>query len=219
MIPANEPLLLSTRSDDDSRRQLDHSHHQEDGEEPSEPKSQVNQIWLESIKLWQIAGPSIFCRLAMFSLTVITQSFAGHLGDRNLAAISIATTVIISITFGFLLGMASALETLCGKAYGARQYHMLGIYLQRSVVVLFVSSIFMLPLFVFATPVIKFTGQSEAVSELTGEVALWLIPMHLSFAFQFPFMRFLQCQLDTGDCLGVCWGACGSCVIELGISR
>ncbi|KAH9690539.1 protein DETOXIFICATION 27 [Citrus sinensis] len=30
-------------------------------------------------------------------------AFAGHLGDLNLAAISIATTVIISISFGFLL--------------------------------------------------------------------------------------------------------------------
>ncbi|KAF3327033.1 Protein TRANSPARENT TESTA 12 [Carex littledalei] len=28
--------------------------------------------------------------------------------------------------------MTSALETLCGQAYGAKQYHMLGIYLQRS---------------------------------------------------------------------------------------
>lgn len=32
--------------------------------------------------------------------------------------------------------MASALETLCGQAYGAKQYHMLGIYLQRSWIIL-----------------------------------------------------------------------------------
>ena len=34
------------------------------------------------------------------------------------------------------LGMASALETLCGQAYGAKQNHMLGIYLQRSCILL-----------------------------------------------------------------------------------
>ena len=36
------------------------------------------------------------------------------------------------ITFSFLLqlGMSSATETLCGQAFGAKQYHMMGIYLQ-----------------------------------------------------------------------------------------
>lgn len=42
------------------------------------------------------------------------------------------------------LGMASALETLCGQAYGAKQYHMLGIYLQRSWLVL-IGSTYHLP--------------------------------------------------------------------------
>ena len=53
--------------------------------------------------MWKIAAPSIFSRLAMFSMTLLTQAFAGHLGDLDLAAISIATTVIISISFGFLV--------------------------------------------------------------------------------------------------------------------
>lgn len=67
------------------------------------PGSLIRETWLESQKLWQLAGPSILVRLAMFSMTVITQAFAGHLGDLNLAAISIATTVIISFSFGFLV--------------------------------------------------------------------------------------------------------------------
>ncbi|CAI9116206.1 OLC1v1017299C1 [Oldenlandia corymbosa var. corymbosa] len=190
---SDEPLLLHCVGDG--------------GFESYQSQSLWVKTWSESKKIWGIAGPSIFGRLAMFSLTVITQSFAGHLGNRNLASISIATTVIISVTFGFLLGMASALETLCGKAYGARKYHMLGIYLQRSWIVLFVSSIFMLPLFVFASPLLKLMGQSEALSGLTGEVAMWLIPMHLSFAFQFTLMRFLQCQFKTKVIAWVSGGA------------
>lgn len=61
----------------------------------------------ESKKLWHIAAPSIFTRLAMFSITVVTQSLAGHLGDLDLAAISIACTVLISITFGFLVTLST----------------------------------------------------------------------------------------------------------------
>lgn len=93
--------------------------------------------------------------------------------------------------------MASALETLCGQAYGAGQHHMLGIYLQRSWVVLFLSSILLLPMFVFATPMLKFIGQPDAVAEQAGLVAIWLIPFHMSFPFQFSLQRFLQCQLKT----------------------
>ena len=183
---AQEPLLISA-----SEQQL---------EEEANAGSVIKQTWLESKKMWAIAGPSIFSRLALFSMTVITQAFAGHLSNLDLAAISIASTVIIAITFGFLLGMASALETLCGQAYGAKQYHMLSIYLQRSWIVLFLCSILLLPLFLFATPILKLLGQSQtnAVAEQSGVVAMWLIPMHLSFPFQFTLQRFLQSQVKTG---------------------
>lgn len=111
--------------------------------------------------------------------------------------------------------MASALETLCGQAYGARQYHMLGVYLQRSWVVLFFSSIFLLPMFVFATPVLKFIGQPVAVAEQAGLVAIWLIPFHLSFPFQFTLQRFLQCQLKTAI---IAWVSGGALVIHVIVS-
>lgn len=91
--------------------------------------------------------------------------------------------------------MASALETLCGQAYGAKQYNMLGIYLQRSWLVLFSTSLLLLPLFVFATPILELIGTSKAVAEVSGVVAVWLIPLHLSFPFQFTLQRFLQSQL------------------------
>ncbi|KAK7351209.1 hypothetical protein VNO77_10490 [Canavalia gladiata] len=161
----------------------------------------------ESKNHWHIAAPSIFTRLAMFSITVVTQSFAGHLSDLDLAAISIGCTLLISITFGFLLGMASALETLCGQAYGAGHHRMLGIYLQRSWLVLFLSSLFMLPIFVFATPLLRLIGLPVAVAERAGLVAIWLIPFHLSFPFQFTLQRFLQCQLKTGIIAWISGGA------------
>ncbi|KAL8215549.1 hypothetical protein R6Q57_022386 [Mikania cordata] len=182
-----QPLLASISNNEEEH----------EGSKEQLKVSMMQQSWIESKKIWKIAGPSIFARLCLYSLAVITQSFAGHISDTDLAAISIATTVITSITFGFLLGMASALETLCGQAYGAKQYHMLGIYLQRSWVVLLIASFLLLPLFIFATPILKLTGQPAEVAELAGTVAMWLIPMHLSYVFQFSLVRFLQCQLKT----------------------
>ncbi|KMT19736.1 hypothetical protein BVRB_1g007910 [Beta vulgaris subsp. vulgaris] len=173
------------------------------------------ETWDELKKVWQIGGPSIFCRLAMFSLTIITQSLAGHLSDLDLAAFSIATTLLIAISFGFLIGMSTALETLCGQAYGARQHHMLGIYMQRSCVVLFLCAILLLPMFIFAAPLLKILGQSAEVAERTGLVARWLIPMHLSFVFQFSFQRFLQSQLKTAI---IAWSSAVSLAVHAIIS-
>ncbi|KAJ4958908.1 hypothetical protein NE237_026019 [Protea cynaroides] len=64
--------------------------------------SVIQRIWVESKKIWQIAGPAIFSRVVLYAMTLIIQAFAGHLGNLDLAAISIAFTVIISISFGFL---------------------------------------------------------------------------------------------------------------------
>ncbi|CAF2088183.1 unnamed protein product [Brassica napus] len=153
------------------------------------------RVWVETKKLWTIVGPAIFSRLTTNSILVITQAFAGHLGDVELAAISIVINVILGFNFGLLLGMASALETLCGQAFGAKKYYMLGFYMQRSWIVLFVCSVFLLPIYLFTTPVLKFLGQPDDIAELCGVVALWAIPLHFSFCLALPLQRFLQCQL------------------------
>ncbi|KAL8132719.1 hypothetical protein AgCh_008264 [Apium graveolens] len=170
------------------------------------------KVWIESKKLWRVAGPAIFSRVASFSMFVITQAFAGHLGDLELAAISIVTHVILAFDFGLMLGMASALETLCGQAYGAKEYRMLGIYLQRSFIVLFVVSLLLLPVFFLAAPLLKLLGQPDDVAELCGVVSLYLIPLHFSFVFQFPLQRFLQSQLKN---MVIAWVSLGALILHV----
>ncbi|KAF2612786.1 hypothetical protein F2Q70_00007271 [Brassica cretica] len=144
-------------------------------------------IVVETKKLWRIVGPAIFTRITIYLILIIAQAFAGHLGELELAAVSIVSN----------LGMASALETLCGQAFGAKKYDMLGVYLQRSWIVLFLCSILLLPMYFFATPILKYFGQPDDIAELSGTVALWVIPIHFAFAFFFPLNRFLQCQLKN----------------------
>jgi MATE family multidrug resistance protein len=130
----------------------------------------------------------------MYGTNIITLAFVGHLGDLELAAISIAITVVIGFNLGFLLGMGSALETLCGQAFGAKQYHMMGIYLQRSCIVTFVVAVLLVPTYIFTSPILKLMGQSDDIAELSGAVSIWLIPQQFAFVFMFPFQRYLQSQ-------------------------
>ncbi|XXG40460.1 hypothetical protein AAC387_Pa01g1171 [Persea americana] len=90
--------------------------------------------------------------------------------------------------------MASALETLCGQAHGARKYHKLGIYLQRSWIVLFCISILLSPMYMFTAPVLELMGQPKDVAAVAGSLSLRMLPVQFSYPFQFPLQRFFQCQ-------------------------
>ncbi|PIN26441.1 putative membrane protein, predicted efflux pump [Handroanthus impetiginosus] len=93
-----------------------------------------------------------------------------------------------------MLGMGSALETLCGQAFGAGQVHMLGVYMQRSIIVLFASCVLLLPLYLFATPILKLLGQPEEIAKPAGFFTILTIPQMFSMSVSFPTQKFLQAQ-------------------------
>lgn len=74
-----------------------------DDDRENNNKDLTSRVWIESKKLWQIVGPAIFSRISSYTMNIITQAFAGHLGDVELAAISIANTVIVGFNFGLLV--------------------------------------------------------------------------------------------------------------------
>lgn len=75
------------------------------GVSPEERNDQSlsRRLWAETKKLWQIVGPAIFCRLASYTMNIVSQAFSGHLGAVELAAFSIANTVIVGFNFGLLV--------------------------------------------------------------------------------------------------------------------
>lgn len=90
--------------------------------------------------------------------------------------------------------MSTALVTLCGQAYGARQTESSGIYVQRSWIVLVATCIILLPINVYATPILEFFGQDKDIANLAGKYSMQVIPNMFSYAIGFPIMRFLQAQ-------------------------
>ncbi|KAL2543279.1 root hair specific 2 [Abeliophyllum distichum] len=164
------------------------------------------EFMIESRKLWYLAGPAIFTSLCQYSLGAITQTFAGHLGTLELAAVSIENSVIAGFSFGILLGMGSALETLCGQAYGAGRLNMLGVYMQRSWVILITTSFILMFLYIFAAPLLHLIGQTEEISAAAGKLAVWMIPQLYAYALIFPIANWLF-MLKLG------WGLVGAAVV------
>ncbi|CAM8890154.1 unnamed protein product [Rhodiola kirilowii] len=149
---------------------------------------------MESRKLWSIASPIAFNILCNYGINSFTSIFVGHLGNVELSAVAISLSVIANFSFGFLLGMGSALETLCGQAFGAGQVYLLGVYMQRSWIILTATCFVILPLYIYATPVLKLLGQRHDIAEMAGHFSIQTIPQMFSLAINFPTQKFLQAQ-------------------------
>ncbi|XP_030515501.1 protein DETOXIFICATION 34 [Rhodamnia argentea] len=149
---------------------------------------------LESTKLWVIAGPIAFNILCNYGVNSFTNIFVGHIGNVELSAVAISLSVIANFSFGFLFGMGSALETLCGQAFGAGRINMLGVYMQRSWLILTAACFAILPLYIYATPILKFLGQRDDIAVLAGKFTIQVIPQMFSLAINFPTQKFLQAQ-------------------------
>ncbi|RCV08982.1 hypothetical protein SETIT_1G370600v2 [Setaria italica] len=156
---------------------------------------EVREAFLrEAERLWAIAAPITLNILCLYGVNSATQLFAGRLGNLELSAAAVGLSVVSNFSFGFLLGMGSALETLCGQAYGAGRVAALGLYTQRSCLVLAASALLLSPLYAFAGPILRLLGQDERIADAAGDFTLRLLPQMLSLAVAFPTQKFLQAQ-------------------------
>ncbi|KAB1220526.1 Protein TRANSPARENT TESTA 12 [Morella rubra] len=166
-----------------------HSDHEDE-----KKRNYVREFGSESRTLWKLAGPAIFTSICQYSLGALTQTFAGLVGEIELAAVSVENSVIAGLAFGVMLGMGSALETLCGQAFGAGQIRMLGVYMQRSWVILLTTACLLVPIYVWSPPILEVIGETTEISEAAGKFALWMLPQLFAYALNFPIQKFLQAQ-------------------------
>ncbi|TJX43003.1 hypothetical protein E8P77_30605, partial [Soehngenia saccharolytica] len=127
-------------------------------------------VVLEEVKkqCW-IAGPMVSVNLLQYSLQMISVMMVGHLGELALSSASIATSFANVSGFTLLMGMGSALETLCGQAYGAKQYHLLGIQVQRAIFALFCVSIPVAVVWAYMGNILIAVGQDPLISFEAGK--------------------------------------------------
>ena len=90
--------------------------------------------------------------------------------------------------------MASALDTLCGQSYGAKQYHMLGIQMQRAMVVLSLVSIPLAVIWANTGLILTTLGQDPAISQEAQLFAHYMIPSIFAYGLLQCLVKFLQTQ-------------------------
>ncbi|KAK6159121.1 hypothetical protein DH2020_006435 [Rehmannia glutinosa] len=141
-----------------------------------------------------LAGPMMFVNLLLSLVQTISVMFVGHVGELALSGASMATSFASVTGFSLLVGMACALDTYCGQSYGAKQYHMLGIHMQRAMLVLLLVSIPLACIWATAGDILQILGQDPAIAAEAGVYARYMIPSIFPFALLQCQFRFLQTQ-------------------------
>ncbi|OAE32077.1 hypothetical protein AXG93_2278s1570 [Marchantia polymorpha subsp. ruderalis] len=142
----------------------------------------------------KLAWPLILFNVVFFSIPVATLMFVGHLGELELSSASIASSFGMVTAFTVMLGLASTLETLCGQAYGAKNYRMLGVYLQSSYIVCTGAAFLILALWMNVAAILKAMGQDPEIARLAERYLMYMSPGVFGAGILRPTVKFLQSQ-------------------------
>ncbi|KAK6921242.1 Multi antimicrobial extrusion protein [Dillenia turbinata] len=150
---------------------------------------------IEEVKkqLW-LAGPLISVNVLQFCLQLISVMFVGHLGELALSSASMATSFASVTGNSLMTGMASALDTLCGQSYGAKQYHMLGIHMQRAMLILMLVCVPLSLIWANTGAILIAVGQDEEIASGAEVYASYMIPSIFAYGLLQSLNRFLQTQ-------------------------
>lgn len=141
-----------------------------------------------------IALPMIVVTLSQYLQRTSPIFMLGHLGELSLSSASIATSLSNVTGFSLLFGMASALETLCGQAYGAEQFRRVGSFTYGAILCLFIVCLPVSILWIYTEKLLIFIGQDPLISAEAGKFAIYLIPTLFPYAILQCLVRFMQTQ-------------------------
>ncbi|PON75679.1 Multi antimicrobial extrusion protein [Parasponia andersonii] len=136
-----------------------------------------------------IAGPMIIVILSQYFLQIISIMMVGHLGNLYLSSTAVAISFGVVTGFSVLYGMAGALETLSGQAYGAQQYRKLGFQTNTAIFSLILVCLPLCPMWAYMGKILILLGQDPVISREAGRFMLWFIPALFAYATLQPLVR------------------------------
>ncbi|KAK8480156.1 hypothetical protein V6N12_018660 [Hibiscus sabdariffa] len=142
----------------------------------------------------RIAAPMVAVTVLQYLVQVVSVIMVGHLGQLSLSSVAIATSLANVTGFSLHSGMAGALETLCGQAYGLQQYKKLGLYTYSAIISLVLVCPPICVLWIFMDKLLPLVGQGSLISYKARQYSLWLIPGLFASAILKPLTRYLQMQ-------------------------
>ncbi|GLT70674.1 hypothetical protein SLA2020_427360 [Shorea laevis] len=160
-------------------------------------KIDVPTVAEEAISIAKIAFPMILTGLMLYLRPLISMIFLGHLGELALAGGSLAIGFANITGYSILSGLAMGMESICGQAFGAKRYKLLGLTLQRTILLLILTSIPISILWLNMKRILLLCGQDESIATEAQSYLLFSLPDLLAQSLLHPLRIYLRTQSIT----------------------
>uniref|UniRef100_A0A0E0Q378 Protein DETOXIFICATION n=1 Tax=Oryza rufipogon TaxID=4529 RepID=A0A0E0Q378_ORYRU len=140
------------------------------------------------------AAPMVATSMAYYAIPLVSVMYAGRLGELELAGATLGNSWGTVTGIALMTGLSGSLETLCGQGYGAKMYHMMGVYLQASIITSAFFSVLVSLLWFYSEPVLIFLRQDPEVARTATLFLRYSIPAQFAYGFIQCTLRFLQTQ-------------------------
>ncbi|XP_055835962.1 protein DETOXIFICATION 48-like [Solanum dulcamara] len=156
-----------------------------------------SEAFEEMKEIGKIAGPTAITGLVLYSRSMISMLFLGYLGELELAGGSLSIGFANITGYSVISGLAMGMEPICGQAYGAKQMKLLGITLQRTVLLLLSTSIPICFMWLNMKRILLWCGQDEDISNMAHTFILFAIPDLFFLSLLHPLRIYLRTQNIT----------------------
>ncbi|CAI8583149.1 unnamed protein product [Vicia faba] len=154
----------------------------------------LKEALTEIKEIGKISGPTTITGLLIYSRAMISMIFLGYLGEMELAGGSLSIGFANITGYSVISGLAMGMEPICGQAYGAKQWKILGLTLQRTVLLLLSTSIPISFIWSNMKTILLFSGQDQEISSMAQTFILYSIPDLFLVSFLHPLRIYLRTQ-------------------------
>ncbi|KAK4745658.1 hypothetical protein SAY87_011970 [Trapa incisa] len=145
----------------------------------------------------KISGPTAVTGLLLYSRAMVSMLFLGYLGELELAGGSLAIGFANITGYSIISGLAMGMEPICGQAYGAKQMKLLGLTLQRTVLLLIFTSLPIAFMWMNMKHILLWCGQDVEISNTAQIFILFAIPDLFFLSLLHPLRIYLRTQNIT----------------------
>ncbi|KAH0658389.1 hypothetical protein KY289_027137 [Solanum tuberosum] len=139
----------------------------------------------------------ILTGLLLYSRSLISMLFLGQIGGLALAGGSLAVGFANITGYSILSGLAMGMEPICGQAFGAKKYNLLGLTLQRSILLLILTSFPITLLWINMKNILLYCGQDEDIATEAQSYLIYSIPDLFAQSLLHPLRIYLRTQSIT----------------------
>ncbi|KAI5328821.1 PREDICTED: DETOXIFICATION [Prunus dulcis] len=165
--------------------------------EQENQKTLLSLALIEAKCIANIAFPMVLTGLLLYSRTMISMLFLGRLGELALAGGSLAIGFANITGYSVLSGLAMGMEPICGQAYGAKRFKLLGLTLQRTVILLLLTSIPIALLWFNMKRILLSCGQQDDIATQAKSYIFYSLPDLIAQSLLHPLRIYLRSQSIT----------------------